>query len=59
MRRQSPTAAMIDQMVALYQAGYSLAKIGHILKVDGGTVHNHLRAYGVQMRDPHGRERAL
>lgn len=39
----------------LYQQGWSAARIGSHLGVDGSTVWRALRARGVRMRDTHGR----
>ena len=38
MRRQSMTAAEIDQAIQIYQAGNSLAVIGTKLGYDHGTI---------------------
>jgi DNA-binding transcriptional ArsR family regulator len=55
MRRQSPTTKQIDDMVRLYEAGLSLARVGHRTDFDPTTVLIHIRARGVQTRGTHGR----
>ena len=57
VRRQGLNADGVDHAVHLYQQGWSLARIGDHLSVDGGTVWSALKAQGVRLRDPHGRER--
>jgi hypothetical protein len=57
MRRQGLDQGQVDQAAALYSHGWSVARIGGHLGVDGGTVWLALRASGVRMRDTHGRER--
>jgi IS30 family transposase len=43
----------IDQAAELYQQGWSLARIGSHLGVDGTTVWKELRRLGVHMRGRH------
>jgi hypothetical protein len=57
MRLQSPSQAVIDEMLRLYETGLSLAKVGQGLGFTPGTVHRHLRLRGVEFRDTHGRWR--
>lgn len=57
IRRQSMTAADIEQAMQLYEAGQALATIGAKLGYDHGTIHRALRQAGAAMRDSHGRER--
>jgi len=57
IRRQSMTAAEIEQATELYQAGNSLAAVGSKLGYDHGAIHRALRQAGVALRDSHGRER--
>jgi hypothetical protein len=51
------TVAQVDQAVRLYEKGWSTAHIGRHLDFNGGTIWRALRARGVPMRDPHGRQR--
>jgi DNA-binding CsgD family transcriptional regulator len=57
MRLQSPSEAVIEEMLRLYGTGLSLANVGKGLGFTPGTVHRHLRLRGVQFRDTHGRWR--
>lgn len=57
MRMRGLSPEQIDEAVRLYEAGWSLARIGGRMNVDAGTVHDRLRERGVRMRDTHGRER--
>ena len=57
MRGQPPNSEIIDSMVSLYLSGLSLAAVAQKLVTSPGTVHNHLRGRGIQMRDSHGRKR--
>jgi hypothetical protein len=47
----------VDHAVHLYAQGWSVARIGTRLGVDGGTAWSALRMRGVRMRDTHGRQR--
>ena len=47
----------VDVAIQLYEQGWSVARIGRHLGVNGGTVWQVLRARGVRMRDAQGRER--
>jgi len=57
LRRQGLDDDDIDHAVHLYEQGWSVARIGDRLDVDGGTVWSALKAQGVRLRDAHGRER--
>lgn len=58
--RGGPHLSESDVLAAaeLYQAGWSLVRIGRQLGVDGETVRRRLRQIGVQMRGPHERSRS-
>jgi hypothetical protein len=55
---QGLSPKQIEEAVRLYEAGWSLARIGTKLGVDAGTVQAGLRERGVKMRDAHGRARS-
>lgn len=55
LRRQSPTAAEIDEMLRLYQSGQSLEAVGQRLGFVARTVQRYLEVRGVERRDTHGR----
>jgi hypothetical protein len=57
MRMQGLTAEQIDEAVRLYEAGWSLARIGGRMNVDPTTVLARLREQTVRTRDAQGRER--
>ena len=57
LRRQGLDDEGVQQAVHLYEHGWSVARIGTRLGVDGGTVWAALTARGLRMRDPQGRER--
>ncbi|MGH3631027.1 MAG: helix-turn-helix domain containing protein [Sciscionella sp.] len=57
MRRQGLTAEQVDEAVRLYEADWSLVRIGARMNVNSTTVLNRLQERGVRMRDTHGRER--
>lgn len=57
MRCQGLNPEQVDHAVHLYAQGRSVAGIGARLGVDGGTVRSALRARGVRLRDPQGRDR--
>lgn len=57
LRRQGPVATDIDEMIRLYTSGLSLAAVGQRLGFDAETIRTHIKARGVQTRDPHGRKR--
>jgi hypothetical protein len=56
-RPRSMTKDEIAESVQLYQTGWSCARIGNHLGRDDSTVWLALKAAGVRLRDPHGRER--
>jgi DNA-binding CsgD family transcriptional regulator len=56
MRRQGLDAAGIGHAVRLYEDGWSVARIGERLGVDGTTVWTAIKAQGTRMRDTHGRD---
>ena len=56
VRRQGLDPEGIAHAVRLYQEGWSVARVGERLGVDGGTVWTALRTQGITMRDTHGRE---
>lgn len=47
----------IEEAIAFYNSGLSVARIGEHMGVDDGTVWLALRRHGVRMRDTHGRQR--
>jgi DNA-binding transcriptional ArsR family regulator len=55
MRRLGLTDSQVMEAAVLYVQGWSLARIGRKLAVDGETVRKALRAQGVPMRSPGGR----
>jgi hypothetical protein len=57
MRRRGLSLEQVDEAVRLYEAGWSLARIGERMGVDATTVLNRLRDRGVKTRDAQGRER--
>lgn len=57
MRMRGLSPEQVDEAVRLYQAGWSLARIGNRMGVDDMTVLHRLRERGVQTRNPQGRER--
>lgn len=57
VRRSSPIASEVDEMVYRYERGESLARIGSKLGFQPNTVRTHLLDRGVQTRDTHGRNR--
>ena len=56
MRRHGLSPQQTDESARLYEAGWSLARIGQKMTVDPTTVLTRLRERGVQTRDTHGRE---
>ena len=58
-RRVRPTDDEVDQMVALYEAGRSLAQVGDVLGFDPTSVMKYLRLRGVALRDTQGRNRGV
>ena len=56
IRGQSVTRETVDSMVSLYKSGFSLDEVSQRIGISAGTVHNHLKKRGIQMRDSHGRE---
>lgn len=58
MRRRGLTPDQIDDAIHLYGQGWSLARVGRHLGVDGMTVLNRLRERGISTRDTQGRPRA-
>src|SRR5690606_19189074 len=56
LRRTSPTAEQIDEMVRLYESGLSLARIGEQFAMNASTVLAHLRNTAVTTREHHQRE---
>jgi hypothetical protein len=57
MRGQGLAESQVDQGIQLYERGWSVARIGSHLGVNGSTVWLTLRARGVRMRDAQGQER--
>jgi len=57
IRRASPSAAEVRDMVQRYADGESLERVGERLGFSAGTVRNHLIAAGVALRDTQGRDR--
>lgn len=57
LRRTSPTAEQIDEMVRLYESGMSLARIGEQFAMNASTVLTQLRKKKIRTRDAHGRIR--
>ena len=58
LRRQSPTADEVDEMIRLYRSGLSLAAVGLHLGFVARTVQRYLRGRGMQLRDTRGRNRS-
>ncbi len=58
MRRRGLTSEQVDEAIRLYEMGWSLARVGRHLSVDGTTVLNRLRERGISTRDSQGRPRA-
>ena len=58
LRRTSPTAAQIDEMIRLYESGLSLARVGERFGMNASTVLAQLRKNDVRTRDAHGRIRS-
>jgi hypothetical protein len=58
MRRRGLFPDQADDAIHLYEAGWSLARIGEHLSVDPITVLNRLREHGIPTRDAHGRSRS-
>ena len=58
MRGHSLAKSQVDHAIQLYEQGWSVARIGCHLGVNGSTVWLALRARGVRMRDAQGRERS-
>jgi hypothetical protein len=56
MRRQGLDNDGIAQAVRLYEDGWSVARIGHRLGVDGTTAWIARKAQGTRMRDTQGRD---
>ena len=56
VRRQGLDAEGVAHAVRLYEGGWSVARIGDRLGVDGGTVWAALKTQGLRLRDTHGRE---
>ncbi len=57
MRRRGLTTEQVSEAIHLYGMGWSLARVGKHLGVDGTTVLNKLRERGIPTRDPQGRPR--
>lgn len=57
LRRTSPTAAQIDEMVRLYESGLSLARVGDRFGLNASTVLAQLHKRKIRTRDAHGRIR--
>jgi hypothetical protein len=56
VRRQGLEVEGVAQAVRLYEDGWSVARIGDRLGVDGRTAWTALKAQGIRMRDAYGRE---
>lgn len=50
------TPAQIDEAIALYQQGLSLAEVGRRFGVEHSTIRKHLVRRGISRRDTHGRD---
>lgn len=59
MRRRAMTEAQIEEAVALYESGQSLAQVGAQLGVHSSTVWRALRAKRITMRSPNAKRRHL
>ncbi|WP_188503500.1 hypothetical protein [Nesterenkonia alkaliphila] len=57
LRRATPSACDVDEMVRRYAAGESLERVGTNLGFSAGTVRRYLLGRGVATRDAHGRPR--
>jgi hypothetical protein len=57
IRGHSPDERQVDVAIQLYEQGWSTARIGLHLAVNGSTVWLALRARGVRMRNAQGRQR--
>jgi DNA-directed RNA polymerase specialized sigma24 family protein len=57
LRGLSPDRRQVVVATRLYEHGWSVARIGSHVGVDGSTVWRALRVRGVRMRDTHGRNR--
>jgi hypothetical protein len=57
MRNQGLSVEQIEEAQRLYEAGWSLARIGAEFGVDHTVVRRQLIRHGVRMRDTHGRDR--
>jgi hypothetical protein len=57
LRGQSLDERQVNVAIQLYEEGWSTARIGWHLAVNGSTVWLALRERGVLMRDTHGRDR--
>ena len=55
VRQKGLNEAQVDDAIARYGSGQSLAVIGKAMSVDHGTVRNYLLKHGVQMLDTQGR----
>lgn len=58
LRRTSPTAAQVDEMIRLYESALSLAMVGERFGTHASTVLARLRKNDVRTRDAHGRIRS-
>jgi hypothetical protein len=56
LRRQGLDSDGVAHAVRLYEDGWSVARIGNRLGVDGTTAWTAIRGEGVRMRDTHGRD---
>jgi lambda repressor-like predicted transcriptional regulator len=57
MRRQGLNDESVAHAVRRYEDGWSVARIGDRLGVDATTAWTAIKAQGIRVRDPHGRER--
>ncbi len=55
MRRRGLTPEQVDEAIHLYGTGWSLARVGQHLGVNGTTVLNKFRERGIPTRDSQGR----
>ncbi len=55
MRNQGLSGEQVDEAQGLYEAGWSLTRIGEKFDVDHTVVQRQLIRHGVRMRDTHGR----
>ncbi len=58
LRRTSPTAAQIDEMIRLHEAGPSLARVGERFGMNASSALAQLRKSDVRTRDTQGRIRS-